>query len=261
MKQPSRKTDTACALYETGACAALNQRSCEDCPAHRDGGKNAKETAKFVEQFQSLLPDGGIAGLFESETCELCKTEPKGERDCYAIVDFGHHEPKEMRQRKIFMRSDVGFMVPLQFACCKKCRLRILLCSYLPLLLPVVFVALTLPVLLNPHAIAALRAVSGLLPALLAAVALALGFGIGKILQNVLRKKFEDVMYFNVFRHPVSLKMREKGWFPLFADKSTTPVFSKKRMDYGLGTASSEELAAYADAQAAQPEDLPEAEN
>ena len=153
--------------------------------------------------------------------------------------------------------AKIGFMiVPLMLPCLieSRERLRKLLIGMIPILLG-------LALGYAYHRDRSFAPGAAALVFLLAAVALVLGFGIGKILQNVLRKKFEDVMYFNVFRHPVSLKMREKGWFPLFADKSTTPVFSKKRMDYGLGTASSEELAAYADAQAAQPEDLPEAEN
>lgn len=236
------KTDTACALHGTSACAVLNQRMCEDCPAHRDGHAHVQETAKFVAQFESLLPEGGIAPLFESETCQLCKTEPKGEKSGYAIVDFGHTEPKEMHSRKLFRNGNVGFMVPLQFACCRKCRTRMLVCSYLPLVAPVVLTALTLPVLLNPHAIAALRAVAGWLPVLIVALAVGIGYAVGRILQNVLRQKFSASMYFDPLTHPMSMKMREKGWFPLFGEKHSQPVFSKKRMQFGLGTASQSDL-------------------
>ena len=242
MKQQTGKTDTACALYESRACAILNQRSCADCPVHQSEGGCAEETAEFVERFEQLLPEDGIAYLFESKTCVLCKTEPKGARSGYAILDFGHKEPKELAQRKLMQKQSVGFMVPLQFACCRKCRARLLLCEYLPLLGPIVPLALISPVLANPHWLQSLRAVAGWLPFVLVAVLAGVGYAAGRILQNVLGKRFEQKMYFDLMGHPASKAMKKRGWFPLFGEKRIVPVFTKKRIRYGLGAASTKSL-------------------
>lgn len=242
MQKRNVKTDTACALYESRACAILHQRSCEECPMHQDRGADAEKTAEFVERFQALLPEGGIAPLFESETCTLCKTEPKGERSAYAIVDFGHSEPKELAKRKLLQKAAVGYMVPLQFACCKKCRSRILLCNYLPMLAPTALTALVLPFVVNPHWFADLRGAASWLPLALVAGAIAIGYAAGKVLQQQLGKRFDREMYFDVLSHPMAEEMRKKGWFPLFGDKQPQPVFTRKRMRYGIGTASSREL-------------------
>ena len=130
METCSAKSDIACALYATRACAILNMRACEDCPVHRakkgEEGDRANTVADYLDRFEALLPEEGIAQLFESETCTLCKTEPKGKASAFAIIDFGHSEPKELHYRRLFTKGDVGFMVPLQFACCRNCRSRLL---------------------------------------------------------------------------------------------------------------------------------------
>ncbi|MBR0081864.1 MAG: hypothetical protein IJP98_03885 [Clostridia bacterium] len=239
MEHTTVKTNTACVLHNSRTCALLNQRMCEDCPVHRNGPESAEQTAQFVEQFESLLPEGGVAPLFESKTCTLCKTEPKGKRSSYAIIDFGHSEPKQLVHRRLLQKQGVGFMVPLQFACCHKCRRRFLLHAYLPLLAPVVLVALTLPALMIPHWIESLRAAASWLPLLIAVLAAGIGYAVGKILQRELGKRFEQEMYFDLLQHPASQAMLEKGWFPLFGEKKPRPVFSRKRIRYGLGNAPS----------------------
>ena len=242
MEQYDRINNTACALYGSRACALLNQRSCAECPVQQNTGKNAEETADLVERFEALLPEGGIAPLFENETCTLCKTEPKGEATGYAILDFGHSEPKELHARKLFRKGTVGFMVPLQFACCRACRNRLLLSSYLPLLVPLVLTALIVPFVTVPHWSQALRAAASWLPLALVLFGIVGGYGIGKLLQIFLRKPFDRVMYFDLLKHPVSQAMTEKGWFPLFGEAYPQPVLSKKRIRYGLGSAPSAAL-------------------
>lgn len=239
------KTDTACALHGSRACAILNARSCETCPVSRrdKDGEKEQTVADYLDLFESLLPEGGTAQLFESKTCTLCKKDPKGARTAYAIVDFGHSEPKELQYRKLFQKGRVGFLLPLQFGCCTACRRRLLLLSYLPLLAPLLLCALIAPALAVPHWTEALRAAAPWLPLLLAVVALGGGYALGRVLQKVLQKRFARVMYVDFLTHPVSRAAIKKGWFPLFGEKRPQPVFTKKRIRYGLGNAAS---AAYA---------------
>ena len=63
---------------------------------------------------------------------------------------------------------------------------------------------------------------------------------LGKVLQGVLKKRFGEDMYFDFLEHPAAIALQEKGWFPLYGKKDTQPVFSKKRIVYGLGNAPSD---------------------
>ena len=235
------KTNTACALHETRACAILNARSCEECPAAQTEGKKASKTvANYLDLFESLLPEKGVARLFESKDCMLCKTEPKGKRSSFAIIDFGHSEPEDLQARRMFHKNSVGFMLPLQFACCSACRKRILLLEYLPTLGVIVGLIPLIPVFLNPRWMQSLRAVGWWLPLVLAVAAVSIGYLTGILVQKSLKKRFSDVMYWDLMEHPVAQELIEKGWFPLFEEKrAITPVFTKKRIVYGLGNAKS----------------------
>lgn len=230
-------TDTECTLYGTKSCALLNMRSCEECPLK---GRVADEQIhKDLKLFCDLQPEGTVAKLFESEQCTLCKVEPKGTASCYAVFDMAHEEPRSLAKRKLLSRQSTGFMVPLQFACCAKCRRRMLLEAYLPLLAPIVLTLIVLPFVTVEHLAQQLRAVASWLPLLLVGVALVGGYGIGKLLSVLYWNKSESVMYNDVRKHPFVLEMQEKGWRPLFNDRKAHVAFTKKRIEKGLGSAPS----------------------
>ena len=149
-------TDTACKLYGTKSCALLNMRACEACPLK--GREADPEIHTDLRTFCELQPEGTVAQLFESETCTLCTTEPKGTPTCFAVFDMAHEEPKKLATRKWLSKQKTGFMVPLQFACCSKCRRRILLAEYLPLIAPIVLTAIVLPFVLIEKTAQTLRA-------------------------------------------------------------------------------------------------------
>jgi len=48
-------------------------------------------------------------------------------------------------------------------------------------------------------------------------------------------------MYTDVMQQPVIAKMTEKGWVPITAKSRTKLLFSKSRLNRGLGTADGEE--------------------
>ncbi|MBQ1820082.1 MAG: hypothetical protein II117_00630 [Clostridia bacterium] len=230
-----RLTDTECALYGTKSCALLNMPDCEKCPLK---GRIADPAIHDdLRLFCNLQPEGSIAQLFESETCTLCKEEPKGKPSCFAVFDMAHTEPKKLATRKWLSKNETGFMVPLQFACCSKCRRRILLSSYLPLITPIVLLLITLPLVLPEHMAQGLRKVAMWLPLAIVAFAIIGGYAIGKVLSVLYRRKCESSMYVDVRTHPFVDAMTEKGWRPLFNDRQAHIAFTKKRIDKGLGSA------------------------
>ncbi len=235
--EQSRLTATDCALHGTKSCALLNMQDCDKCPLK---GRVADPAIHDdLRLFCDLQPEGTVARLFESETCTLCKTEPKGTPTSFAVFDMAHTEPKKLAKRKWLTKQETGFMVPLQFACCSKCRRRILLISYLPLLVPIALTLIALPIVLNEHFLQSLRQTAGWLPFLLVVIAILGGYGVGKLLSYLYKRKAESLMYVDVRTHPIVEEMTGKGWRPLFNDRQPHIAFTKRRIDKGLGTAGS----------------------
>ncbi len=228
-------SDTECTLYGTKSCALLNMRTCEECPLK--GRVADPQIHRDLKLFCDLQPEGTVAKLFESETCTLCKNEPKGATSCYAVFDMAHEEPKKLARRKVFSRQSTGFMVPLQFACCSDCRRRMLLEAYLPLITPIVLTAVVLPFVMIEKLAQTLRATAPWLPLALIACALLGGYGIGKLLSLLYRKRNDVLMFTDVREHPFVREMEAKGWRPLFNDRKAHIAFTKKRIQKGLGSA------------------------
>jgi len=228
-------TDTECALYGTKSCALLNMQDCDKCPLK---GRVADPAIhNDLKLFCDLQPEGTVAQLFESKTCTRCKDEPKGKPTCYAVFDMAHTEPKKLAQRKWLSKQQTGFMVPLQFACCSACRRRILLRSYLPLITPIVLTLIVLPFVMIEHFAQTMRQAAGWLPFAVVLAAIVGGYAVGKLLSYLYGRKVETDMYLDVRTHPIVTEMAEKGWRPLFNDRTPHLAFTKKRIDRGLGTA------------------------
>ncbi len=232
-----RLTDTECALYGTKSCALLNMQDCDKCPLK---GRIADPAIHDdLKLFCELQPEGTIAQLFESETCLLCKDEPKGQANGFAVFDMAHTEPKKLAKRRWLAKQATGFMVPLQFACCKKCRRRILLGSYLPLIAPIVLMLITLPFVMIEAFAQTLRQTAAWLPFAIVMASLLGGYAVGKLLAYLYKRKCEPDMYVDVRTHPFVKAMEEKGWHPLFNDRQAHIAFTKTRIDRGLGSAPS----------------------
>jgi hypothetical protein len=230
-------TDTECALYGTESCALLHMLDCDKCPLKdRVADPAIHDDLKL---FCKLQPEGTVASLFESKTCTLCKDEPKGKPTCFAVFDMAHTEPKALARRKFLQKQETGFMVPLQFACCSKCRRRILLQSYLPLITPIVLTLIVLPFVMIERFAQAMRQVAGWLPFAVVLAAIVGGYAVGKLLAYLYKRKVESDMYIDVRTHPFVTAMTEKGWRPLFNDRSAHLAFTRNRIGHGLGTAPS----------------------
>lgn len=239
-----RKIDRKdCVLYGTRYCDQLHMAACGHCPLTSAPSDNPPEQIRArIDTYESLLPEGGIAHLFESKTCRFCRNEAAAKpKKGYAIISMAHPEPATMKQGLLFgkRRAAVGTMVPLQPGICKDCRRRLLALEYLPVVLPVL-VGGTLLALLVGRTGEALAAVAGILPFAVWLIGLLLAWGGAKLLVRLLAKRFRKVMYVNFLSHPTVRAMTEKGWFPVPPKGAQKPVFSKTRIARGLGTAPSD---------------------
>ena len=127
-----------CKLSGTRYCRLLNMHTCSACTIREN--QNFDEVRSDIDLYETLLPDGGIAQLFESRECQFCTTPVKGKRSGYAIIDMAHPEPRRVQKWLFGKRTArIGTMIPLQMAVCSKCRSRFLSLEYLPMVIPVVF--------------------------------------------------------------------------------------------------------------------------
>ncbi len=240
-----KKTNTACPLYGKPECDVLNMQSCKDCPMRE--AQTREHMQSDVRLYTSLLPEGGIAPLFESKTCMLCKGEEKGKRDGYGIFDMAHQEPRR-DVRSGFLRlkkaRPVGFIAPLQFALCKKCRARLLFLEYLPLLAPVVLTIGSIALVANEAVLEQMKGISMFLPLITVAAAILIGYIAGQLIAKAVGKSYAAKMYVDPMEHPAVKAMQDKGWFSLTEQKQPRLVFTKKTIAQGLGSSSSKAHAA-----------------
>ena len=232
-----KRTDQTCPLWGTETCARLNMRACRECPAQGKDPREANDIRSDVETLYSFLPEEGIAALFTGEDCTLCKGERKGKRESYGLFDMGHADPRERKKKlKLFRSKTYGFVIPLQFGCCKDCRRRYQLLSWLPMLVTIVILGGTLLVVAQEPVAQSLRNVWRGLPLIVMALAAGISWLVGRILVKVLRERFNQKTYMDLKDHPMVQRMTGLGWESILDGKYPQPVFTRKRLSYGIGT-------------------------
>ena len=231
-----------CALSGTRYCAMLNMHTCDQCTI--DGSKDsAEQIMDDLDIYESLLPKGGIARLFQSEECQLCKEKPARDRKGYAIMYLGHPDPKRVQRKWFRKRQAFGTIVPVQLSVCSKCRSTMLWIDYLPVSMLVLCGLVTL-ILMTVRSIRdSLADIAQWIPFVVWIAAVVLGYLIGKIIAVLIRRKADERMYVNICEHPVIREMMAKGWVPLGKGESKPDLlFSKSRKVRGLGTALPEDI-------------------
>ena len=215
--------------------------ACSQCTIG-GSGDTPEQVMRDIDLYETLLPKGGVSRLFTTMRCELCKDEPKGERNGYAMVFMAHPEPKRIQRRLFRDRvSPVGTMIPVQLSVCADCRKKLLAIEYIPVLIPVVFGIIMVILSMTQSTRTAMLRVATWFPALLWVLAIAGGILLGKAVGKGLKKKFGAHTYVDVMEHPVLKEMAEKGWSPIAGGQSKV-VFSKSRRVIGLGTAIESEI-------------------
>ena len=233
-----KRTDQTCPLWGTETCARLNMRACRECPAQGKDPREANDIRSDVETLYSFLPEEGIHPLFAGTECTLCKGEEKGRIESYALFDMGHADPRQRKKKlSLFRNKTYGFVVPLQFGCCKNCRRRYQLLSWAPMLTAILILGLALLVVSRETLAQSMRDVWRGLPLLVLLMAGGVSFLLGKLLQRNLRARFNAFTYMDLNDHPAVKRMSSLGWEGLTEGKYPQPVFTRKRLTYGVGTA------------------------
>ena len=225
---------TQCELGGTKYCRMLNLRSCKGCAG---SGGRAEALQNDLETYVSLLPEGGVARLFLSRECCLCRGERKGRRNGYAILYMAH--PALRRAR--FVRTEpkmraLGMMIPVQLAVCERCRKRFLRMQYLPTLIPLGVSAAALIVLSLRTVHNALSSEAAILPFGIWAILTILAALVGRALTDALKRRWGRSMYAEASEQPALAAMLRQGWSPIATRAHVMPLFSKSRITRGLGT-------------------------
>ncbi len=235
------RTNRNCPLWGTQTCARLNMRACGGCPAEDKDPRECDAIREDVDLLFSLLPEEGVHSLFTSETCTLCKGEQKGRRESFALFDMGHADPRPQKKKLSLFRSKTyGFVIPLQFGCCKDCRRRFQLLSWLPMLTAIVLMGGTLLIVAQEPVAQSLRNVWRGLPLVVMALAAVVSYVLGKVLVKTLRDRFNQKTCMDLKDHPMVQRMTGLGWEAVVEGKYPQPVFTRKRLIYGVGTAAPE---------------------
>lgn len=237
MEKNREKLD--CPLYDSHECHVLNMEDCSHCPMTQDEGETPERLREAVATFERLLPEAGIACLFESATCCFCHEPKQNEKSGYAILSMAHPEPryeKTILTKRWKYRSPVGTMVQIQPAICSACRRKLLLLDYITTAMTVLGCGTGLLFFTGSFG-ESLEKIAGWLPFFCWVLISCLGYGSGRLLKSILKKHFSSDMFVDFADHPIIVEMREKGWFLLPKDRETSYVFTNSRKKTGLGTA------------------------
>lgn len=228
-----------CALAGTNYCRMLNMHACEQCAMR--SAEDLDRIQRDLDVYESLLPEGGVSQLFLSPTCQFCKGEEKGRRHGYALLYMAHPEPRRVQKKSLLKRTpEYGTMIPLQFAICPRCRRRFLWLNYAPVLFPVLFGGVGLAALSVDAVHDALASQATVAPFLVWCAILVAGILIGRGAAALARKRYEADMIVDAAQHPFVQQMRARGWTPVMRESRTSLLFSKSRLNKGLGTAADE---------------------
>ena len=122
MNDCERYTNKKCPLIGSEECKALNMSCCDECPVNDMYDEDKEAAGEGLKELRSLL-GGEVTELHKTRECLLCKGDSKGARDWYGTVDIGHEygdKPQKMAEIKLFAKT--GYIVPIHFPVCAKCK-------------------------------------------------------------------------------------------------------------------------------------------
>ena len=190
-----------------------------------------EERQARLELMKSLLPEGAVQTLSDSNDCQLCAGKPRTKTG-YALTDYGHIDPKDggTLAGQIAVGRKVGTILPLEIACCEQCKKNYRTLRLVPMLFLMAGLALGLILMAVPSLRYAALRIHFSMPLLVFGLCALLGWGAGKLWKKSFLKKKGRETRFDLHDVPAVAQMEEKGWFPLEGTgKEPKLVFSKEK--------------------------------
>ena len=233
-----------CRLYGSPYCAVLNQKSCAECRISKLGAADQLKAAEDILYIAEALPEDGVEGIMNSESCALCRTkgregaEPNAAEQ-YAQMDMGHLHPTAKIGEKLSGNYDRGtaMTVPVQLPVCESCRKKIGKKSYLPLALGCLIAAIGLALVSLEPVRTALTKYGRIIPFLVFLIFVFAGIIVESLVKRSIGKKNERTVNSRAKRISAIAPLLERGWFAIGEMKDGMPfIFTKNKLDSGILT-------------------------
>lgn len=229
----------SCYLFGSEYCDLLNWPACEGCPIEKQSHKSDQQKAiRDFDAIMDLVPAEGIAPLFLSETCLMCKDTPPNPRSGYLTTYLVNKEPKSIKTNILGMKSQshFGSIIPLAISCCNRCKRNFFLVWYSPAVTSLIFALFTLGLLSLKEINRLLIGQNGVLGVLILVLAIIIGFLIGKLIQRSILKKVSRETQLDFWEIPLARKLKVLGWETENQSQGRNLVFTKKKVEFGLYT-------------------------
>ena len=231
------KTD--CIFCGNDYCKTLNAVGCDACLAKNLSTEELQTLRTNIDAVRGLLPRGNVSELFESETCLLCKGD-KHKKNGYALTDFAHKEPEHEHRNVIGMKvkSRVGSIVPLQIACCDRCKRNVRYVNNITFFVSVIGIGAALALVGIQGIREPLEKIHEMLPFGIFAAISMLSVVLGKLASILAFKKRGINTILDINEIPFIAEMREAGWFCATQNSSNSEarprlIFTKERLKRG----------------------------
>ena len=228
-----------CLFYGSDYCKTLNAANCDVCLAKNFSAEELAKIRTNIDTVRQLLPRGNVSDLFESETCLLCRSDKRA-KSGYALTDFAHKEPEHEHRNVIGMKvkSNVGSIVPLQIACCDRCRRNVRYVNNIMFFLAVIGTGAALALVSIQGIREPLEKINEMLPFGIFAAISALSVLLGKLASILAYKKRGKDTVLDANEVPFIAEMREAGWFcatQVSSGRESRPrlIFTKERLKRG----------------------------
>ena len=235
---------TACRLYATEECELLNMDSCGECPVGEMKPEKQEKAKAALRRLMEAAPPEDVEELYNTKKCMLCREHPAQDAECFAMTDLKKEDPEgdwtiALGRKKLSVKG-ADMILPLQIACCKKCRAKYRLFEYLPTVAALLIAAAALTLLSGGPIYKALFELKSWLPITVMAAAAVLACAVYFMLKLALSSMLGKHMHADVSELPaVGKLMKEKGFtevnekrygvsqFVFANERRTTGVYSR----------------------------------
>lgn len=236
------RKNTECALYNSLECKVLNQGSCSECAVGRLRREKQEAMKKAIGRLESIAPSSELEKLADSSECLFCKAPEKGKRECYGVFDLAKQDDEgdwvsHMAKKGNALKS--GCMIlPIQAACCDKCRKRFRLLSYLPQSVMLGIICVGLITITRTEVHKALYNTAAWLPAAAMLAVVAAAFAIRFVMRKAMKHSFGKSTNLDLSQIPGIKSLLDRGFVEVKpkTDGLSSVAFSRERRTTGVGT-------------------------
>lgn len=235
--------NTSCPLYATPECSLLNMETCSECPVGNLKPEKQEQAKNALNRLMNAAPPFMVEPLAASKECLLCRDEEPEKTECWALIDLKKPDPEgdwtiALGSKKLSVKG-ADMILPLQIACCKKCRSSYRLFAYLPTVCALLTAALTLCLVSIDAIYRALYSVGSWMPFAVMLAGVLVAFCVHCLLKMIIAKDLSRKMRTDVSEIPAVKELMDRGFTEVNEKKFgvSNYVFSDTLRKTGVYTA------------------------